>query len=247
MGNLASCYYELGRYAEALQLQEKVRDSLIAKLGEDHPDTLFTLNNLAKTYSRSKRIPEALLHHEKAASGIERLQFNNQDASRIVLEAISAYDAAKQLDKSASWRRKWLAAMKQRSLTDSIAYSNVMFGLGVNLCQQNKWVEADPVFYECLVLSQKKSPNSWETFDTQYWLGYVLLKLKKYQEAETHLLAAYQGLKQNAKLIPDPFKSNISKTLDHLIQVYTETNKPDDVKKWQAEKLKLTPPATQQK
>ncbi|MFO0814159.1 MAG: tetratricopeptide repeat protein [Gemmatales bacterium] len=247
MGNLASCYYELGRYVEAVQLQEKVRDSLIAKLGEDHPDTLFTLNNLAKTYSKSKRIPEALLHHEKAASGIERLQFNNQDASRIVLEAISAYDAAKQLDKAASWRRKWLAAMKQRSLTDSTAYSNVMFGLGINLCQQNKWAEADPVLYECLVQSQKKSPNSWETFDTQYWLGHVLLKLKKYQEAETHLLSAYQGLKQNEKLIPAPFKNKISMTLDHLIQVYTETNKPDEVKKWQAEKLKLTPPAAQQK
>lgn len=27
---------------------------------------------------------------------------------------------------------------------------------------------------------------------------------------------------------------------DRLIQFYTETNKPDEVKKWQAEKAKLT-------
>jgi hypothetical protein len=38
--------------------------------------------------------------------------------------------------------------------------------------------------------------------------------------------------------IPPPAKSRIPEALDRLIELYTATNKPDEVKKWQAERAK---------
>ena len=41
-------YAALGRHAEALKLGEETLALRKAKLGPDHPDTLWSMNNLAK-------------------------------------------------------------------------------------------------------------------------------------------------------------------------------------------------------
>ena len=51
------------------------------------------------------------------------------------------------------------------------------------------------------------------------------------------------GMKSRENTIPLHGKDRISEALDRLIQFYTETNKPDEVKKWQAEKAKLQEPS----
>jgi len=52
------------------------------------------------------------------------------------------------------------------------------------------------------------------------------------------LLHAYEGLNAKAETAPQATYKR-DEALDRLIQLYTETNKPDEVKKWQAEKDKL--------
>ena len=57
---LACVYLEAGKLPEAIALSERVRDAEIAQLGPDHPDTLVTLNNLARAYHSAGRLPEAI-------------------------------------------------------------------------------------------------------------------------------------------------------------------------------------------
>jgi eukaryotic-like serine/threonine-protein kinase len=65
-----------------------------------------------------------------------------------------------------------------------------------------------------------------------------LLGQKKYAEAEPLLLAGYEGMKQREKTIPPQGSTRIPEALDRLIELFTATDKPDDVKKWQAERAK---------
>jgi serine/threonine protein kinase/tetratricopeptide (TPR) repeat protein len=58
--NLANSYADLGRYADALQLDEQTLALRKNKLGPDHPDTLFSLNNLAVHYHAFGRYADAL-------------------------------------------------------------------------------------------------------------------------------------------------------------------------------------------
>jgi eukaryotic-like serine/threonine-protein kinase len=51
-------------------------------------------------------------------------------------------------------------------------------------------------------------------------------------------LKGYEGMKQREKSIPAQGRTRISEALDALIELYTATNKPDEVKKWQAERAK---------
>ena len=64
-GKLATAYYALGRWADALALQEKLFEASKRVLGAEHPDTLTVMNNLAATYRALGRWEEALALEEK--------------------------------------------------------------------------------------------------------------------------------------------------------------------------------------
>ncbi|CAG1963156.1 unnamed protein product, partial [Fusarium graminearum] len=50
MANLASTFWNQGRWEEAEKLEVEVMEARKEKLGPDHPDTLTSMANLASTY-----------------------------------------------------------------------------------------------------------------------------------------------------------------------------------------------------
>ena len=84
-------------------------------------------------------------------------------------------------------------------------------------------------------------PDDWTTFNTKSALGEALLGQKKYAEAEPLLLAGYKGMKAREKTTPALRGLRIPEALDRLIELYTATNKPDEAKKWGAERAKYPP------
>ena len=74
-------------------------------------------------------------------------------------------------------------------------------------------------------------------------LGGALLGQKKHAEAEPLLVKGYEGMKAREKTIPPQGNIRIPEALDRLIELYTATNKPDELKKWQDVKAKLPKPA----
>jgi eukaryotic-like serine/threonine-protein kinase len=69
-------------------------------------------------------------------------------------------------------------------------------------------------------------------------LGGALLGQKKHAEAEPLLVAGYERIKQREKTIPAQGKVLLLEALDRLIELSTTTNKPDEAKKWRAERAK---------
>ena len=62
---IASAYVSAGRITEAIALFEQVLPDSIRVLGEDHPDTLTSRNNLAGAYLSAGRITEAIALFEQ--------------------------------------------------------------------------------------------------------------------------------------------------------------------------------------
>src|SRR5262249_34861795 len=60
MTNLAVAYWDSGRRADALRLQEKHLEQTKAKLGPDHPHTLIAMGTLATSYREASRLADAL-------------------------------------------------------------------------------------------------------------------------------------------------------------------------------------------
>ena len=106
-----------------------------------------------------------------------------------------------------------------------------------------RFEEAEPILSECQTIREKTQPNEWQTYNANSMLGGALLGQKKYADAEPLLLKGYLGMKEREKSIPPLGSTLLSDALDRLIQLYTETNQLDAVKKWQTEKDTLTTPA----
>lgn len=242
LDNLAFAYRRDGKLPEAIALLLQVRDRRVKKLGADHPDTLVTLVSLALAYQAAGRVPEAGAVFEEAATGVAKRQFQHQHAGLIMAKTIAAHEQAGQLDKAESWRRQWLAVVKEKGGSDwpAHSYAGELAALGLNLLQQKKWTDSEPILRECLAIREKKEPDDWRTFNTQSMLGGALLSQKKYAEAEPLLLKGYEGMKARQQEIPKlpDAQLRIPEALDRLIELYTATNKPDEVKKWQGERAK---------
>jgi serine/threonine protein kinase len=234
MNNLAGGYPAAGKLDLALPLDEETLKLRKAKLGPDHPDTLRSMGNLAMDYQAAGKLDLALPLFQEAAAGMEKRRFQHEHAGGIVANLIRCQEQLKQYDQAETWRRKWLAVVKERSGADSLPYAGQLAALGLNLLQQNKWTDAETVLRECLGVREKKQPNAWSTFNTQSSLGGALLGQKKYQDAEPLLKAGYEGMKARDKTIPPQGKVRLVEAAERLVQLYEGTDRKDEAKKWAA-------------
>jgi len=151
---------------------------------------------------------------------------------------IDAYRKAGENAKLADLLREQLPETRKALPKDSPDLAGMLSHFGLILVQQKKWIEAEPHLRESLAIREKKEPDDWRTFNTTSVLGGALLGQKKYTEAEPLLRKGYEGMKQREKTIPPEARVRLPEALDRLIELYTATNKPDEVKKWQAERAK---------
>ncbi|KAF1831099.1 hypothetical protein BDW02DRAFT_506016 [Decorospora gaudefroyi] len=66
MANLASTYWNQGRWDDAEKLEVQVMVTRKTKLGENHPDTLISMHNLALTLQSQARHEEAFALMEES-------------------------------------------------------------------------------------------------------------------------------------------------------------------------------------
>jgi tetratricopeptide (TPR) repeat protein len=122
----------------------------------------------------------------------------------------------------------------ERVLPGSHAYSTqAQRYLGVALLGLNRFDEAEPLLRRSLENSAERS-DSWQTASTQGNLGRLLLLRKRYEEAETHLLAAHEGMKRHEATTPPVDRTEIGATSRMLVQLYREWDRPAEAEKWEA-------------
>ena len=153
-------------------------------------------------------------------------------------QLIDAYAKAGENAKLAKLIQERLADVRKTLPKDSPQLAGLLGQIGMISPQQKKWTEAERILRECLAIREQKEPDDWRTFNTKSMLGGVLLGQKKFAETEPLLLAGYDGLKQREKTIPPRFSTRFPEALGRLIDLFTATNKSDDVKRWQAERAK---------
>jgi tetratricopeptide (TPR) repeat protein len=200
--NQAQTYRAAGKTAAALALYQEVRDACVKKLGADHPQTLATLAGLAIAYEAAGKPEQALPLLQRASVAIEKRQFVDPHAGQIIGALTGCHERLKQYDLAESWRRKWLAVVKQRSGADSLPYATETALLGRNLLKQKKYAESEPIVRECLAIREKKQPDEWTTFNAQSMLGEALYGQQKHAAAESLLVKGYEGMKKLEPKLP---------------------------------------------
>jgi serine/threonine protein kinase/tetratricopeptide (TPR) repeat protein len=242
MANFAAGLQAARKFDRALPIYEEALRHQKAKLGPDHANTLHTMASFAEALQAAGQLDRAIPLGEAAAAGVERRKFQHEHARGIVRVAIWGYEDSKQFANAERWRRKWLTVVKQNSPANSQALADELAGLGWNLLAQGKGDVAQPILIECLSLRERTGPDHWTTFDAKSMLGGALLFQKKFADCEPLLISGYLGLKAREKMMSPDDRKWLDEAIDRLIELYTATKNPDQVKKWQAERAKYPAP-----
>jgi serine/threonine protein kinase/tetratricopeptide (TPR) repeat protein len=235
LNNLALAYIAAGKLHLALPRYEEALQRVTAKLGPDHPNTLITMRNLGGAYQAAGQMDQALALLERAAAGVEKRGFAHEHADRIIAGLTACHEERQEYAQAEAWRRKWLAVLKQKSGSDTVAYAAELTGLGSNLVKQKKWLEAEAVLHEALAIRQRQEADSWTTFSTQSLLGQALLGRQKYAEAEPLLLQGHEGMKSRAARIPKGSRSCLADGVARLVELYDAWGKKDEAARWRVE------------
>jgi eukaryotic-like serine/threonine-protein kinase len=239
VNNLALAYETAGKLDLALPLFEETLKLNKAKLGPEHPSTLTSLHNLALAYWNSGKLDLALpLFEETLKLRKAKLGPEHPDTVASMGNLGGAYLAARKLDLALPLLEEALKLKKAGLGPEHPNTLTAMAYLGMSLLENKSFTQAESVLRDCLAVRQKKQPDAWTTFNAQSLLGGSLLRQKKYADAEPLLLKGYEGMKQLEKSISADSRIRLPQALDRLIELYTATNKPDEVKRWQAERAK---------
>ena len=116
-----------------------------------------------------------------------------------------------------------------------------MAQLGLDLVQQRKWAEAEPLLRGSLAIREPIQPDDWTTFNTRSMLGGSLLGQDRYAEAEPLILSGYEGLKARETKIPAQHKLRLTEAIERVIALYKAWGKKDKADEWRKKRSLLGP------
>jgi WD40 repeat protein len=225
---LGRMYYYMGRFEKAIPLWEDVVKARKAKRGPQDRATLNAIASLGSAYRDAGRHKDAIAVFEEVAAKDKWMTRDLLDLYELAGEHAKVIDVA----------LKQVAEVQKSKPKDIYSQADPLARLGRAYLAQKKWSEAEPYLRECVATWVKLPGDLWMKFDAQSMLGGSLVGQKKYAEAEPLLLKGYEGMKQKETSIEARDKRRLPEALDRLIELYTASNKPDEAKKWQAERAK---------
>ncbi len=239
MNNLASAYWSVHRLDRSVPLFEETLKLKEKKLGRKDPETLMTVANLGVNYKAAGRLTEALPLLEeahRASRTIPVLRF-------VGISLLDGYARACRSAEAVGLAKEILTDARQSLPAESPRLAGALAQAGSALLRTKVYSDAEPMLRECLAIREKAEPDASSTSDTRSLLGGALLGQKKYAEAEPLLRRGYEGMKAREKSIQPPAATRLTEAIDRLIELYTATNKSDEVTKWRAERARYENPA----
>jgi tetratricopeptide (TPR) repeat protein len=202
--------YDAGKYEEAAPLLQGVYDARVEVLGQEHPDTLTTLNTVALNLEALKRFDEAeaafrkLLSAGRGSRGTDHpstLTYANNLANFLSRRAgtLKADDPrrAADLDEAEKLLRDTMAVRERLSVPNSVDTLTLVNNLALLLENRDKFAEAEPLYRRVVEgLDVALPPDHWMRFAGRVNLANCLVDLGREGEAEPILLAAYPELKR---------------------------------------------------
>ena len=106
--------------------------------------------------------------------------------------------------------------------------------VGSILVTQKEYARAEPYLRDCLATRIKTDPEGSGRIASEGWLGLCLLGLKKYAEAETLLLSAYD--RDNARKDKPGASTSPLNLLNQMIKLYDAWGKKDKAEEWRTKR-----------
>jgi eukaryotic-like serine/threonine-protein kinase len=136
--------------------------------------------------------------------------------------------------------REALALMRAKPPASRITLTNALQFLADLMTRRTEWSEAEPLLREEIALREGRSPPDSLLGTRRAALGWVLLELRRFPEAEPLLVGAVEDLRARAEASPTAPRRTLTDTIGRLVRLYIEWGKPEQAATW---RQSLTDPA----
>jgi len=231
--NLAEAYGARGNYAQAEELFAQTLKIQRRVLGPEHINTLVSMANLAFNYSAQGKNAQAqelfarTLEIMRRVLGTEHLYTLDT-----LVEFAFMYQRQGKYDLAETYAAQVLAGRRHilgPEKPDTIAS---MADLALAYQSQRKFAQSEPLAREAVDKDRKIQPDDWQRFRAESLLGASLAGQKKFAEAESLLLAGYQGMLARKERIPAPDQYHLDLARKWLAQLYQAWGKPEKAAEW---------------
>jgi serine/threonine protein kinase/tetratricopeptide (TPR) repeat protein len=187
MHNLARCYHDLGRYADALALCEQTLALRKARLGPDDPDTLSSMEVLANCSAALCRRADALaLREQTLALRKARLGPEDPDTLRSMYQLANSCTVLGRHADALALREGSLALQKAHLGPEHPDTLRSMNGLAVTWGDLGRHADAVKLYEETLGLQKVHlGPDHPDTIQTMYNLANRYADLGRHADALT--------------------------------------------------------------
>jgi tetratricopeptide (TPR) repeat protein len=231
--SLAKTYPAAGRIGEAVTLFEATLKQRQEILGRKHIQTLETMRGLGNAYGDAGQLEKARALCEECLS-LTRATLSRDHPDNV--EAMVALSRVRMQTQDVpgaeTLLKNTLAAVEkiQGVRPQTLEESRIL--LGDCLLRQGQFDRAENVLRTCLATGEQKDAGGWRTFWGKSLLGASLLGEKKFGQAESLLLAGYQGLSERENRMPAPDRSLVGDALNRVVQLYDAWGKKDQADVW---------------
>jgi tetratricopeptide (TPR) repeat protein len=218
----------------------------VARQGPDGPAAVDTLLQMGLAYTATGQTDKAVDAFERVLATYRARPAHRAEEREVLGYLADANEAAGRYDQAvARWREVVDLCRAERAADD---LPRALYDLGHALDRAGRPAEAEPPLREALGLYERG--DDWFRFVALGELGRCLTGLKKYDEAEKELLTSVRELRQRegkditrGPLAGEGEDGWVAQAVDALIALYVQWGKPDEARKWRAQRPAARPVA----
>jgi serine/threonine protein kinase/tetratricopeptide (TPR) repeat protein len=232
MNVLGNLYRQVGRADEAALLLEETLKIRRRKFPEA-VRTLMSMCNLGRVYYEARRLTDARLLYEEALKPMRtKLGATHTETLKATTALSAVYIAQRRFTEAEVLLQAPLGLLKQSRRKTPLIEAELEFSLGRCLLLEQKTDAAIPLLRKCLATREQNEPDAWPTFEVRSLLGGALGVQQKYSEAESLLLAGYQGMIDRESKIPVTDRARIIEAGERVVQLYDAWGKKEKADEW---------------
>jgi tetratricopeptide (TPR) repeat protein len=211
-------------------------------LGPEHPDTLSSLDELARDYAAQGEYAQAealfrqVLETERRVHGPEHPNtLSTLSAMTKMYQRWGKYALAENYAAQALAGRRHVLGSKN-------VYTMVSAeDLALAYQTQGRSAEAEPLAREAFEVNLKDGPEDWDRFRAESLLGASLAGQKRYAEAEPLLLEGYKGMEAQKDQVLMSNWYNLDLARDWLAELYRAWGKAAKAAEWRSPQASSLP------
>ncbi len=233
MVNLAELYSDQDKDAQAEPLLIRALEIQRRILGENDRWTIYTMNTLARLYWKRgdyKRSEE--LFSKALETGRQVLGHQHPYTLDSLSYLARTYASEGEYAKAATL---FTNAVENRSDALGNEHPDTLFtmaSLGSVRLRQGKFADAEDLLRTAWKAYEKYQSDSWQRYYCQSLLGASLAGRKKFAEAESLMLSAYENLIRRQNRISSENGFVIADCVNGLIALYEDMKKPEKAAEW---------------